>query len=293
MKWAVIGGTFSRERYQTLEKELTKVGIANQLEMFEVTANEFLTKLIDVTNRFEQVRIEMPFGVPLVEMGRGKTMMVEALQAADTLLKKDGQWWLNASLFYGFNAVFSRQGQDLDLNSEVLVVGAGAAARLAIAAAVRSGFSAIAVTARSEEKGQRLVKQLARKFFGIKFRFIPQDQLVLLPGTCGLVINTTPLSNDNDLLVELDYLNFLRPDGMIWDLVLRPATTPLIREGEQIGVRCVRGYEIAALSDLEWLKWACPSGFPELNLIEAYRTVFSEDPLVPPMVSPTKSRTLD
>lgn len=293
MKWAVIGQGILRIRFETLAKLLSEQHIENQLEVVECTEEEFPAKLQSLQNRVDQIRIEAPFGRKAVELFKSQTMMVAALGAADCVLRRADGWWLNACFFYGLNKAFSRHGALLDLKGEVLLVGTGAAARLALAAAVRAGFENIMVTSKFEKDGLDFVKETSRRFFGLSIRFVPQDQLVLLPGKCSLLMNASPLVSSNDLLSELYYLNFLRPDGMIWDFVMMPATTPVIREGEQINIRCVRGRELAALSDLQWLEWTLPNrDLSSLDLEAEYAKVFPDPLNKPTGPDPQKSRTL-
>ena len=64
---------------------------------------------------------------------------------------------------------------------------------------------------------------------------------------------------------------------MIWDLIVSPPTTPLIREGEHISIKCVRGREVAGLADAQWLEWIYPGQISLEKLEEFYARAFSDE----------------
>jgi shikimate 5-dehydrogenase len=271
MKWAVIGYNVVFEpRYRELSQVMTAHGISNQLEILNCSPVDFEATLSKACAEFSQIRIEAPFRQELLKNFKKHSMLVDQLGAGDCLIRKGDEWWVDAILYYVFTELFSRYGSLLDISAELLIIGAGATTRWSVAAALRAGFSYINISSKFDDEGMALVAALRKKYFGANFRYVPQDRLVLLPGTNSLMINTTPMVPSNDLLIELSYLNFLRPDGMIWDMVVSPAYTPLVKESEQVGIKCVRGCEVAALADSQWLAWVCKQLISEQELLQAY-----------------------
>jgi shikimate 5-dehydrogenase len=255
VKWAVIGHKVFEKRYQALSEFLRSLGTENTVAVIDCQPENFPETLETAMAEYDQLRIDSPLRGAVVRKFKLQSKVISDLGAADCLIKRGGKWWPDCGLYYAFTQLFSRHGSRLDLSADMLVVGAGAAGRLAIAAGLRAGYSHINLTSKFDDEGIYLLGELKKSYFGVTFEFVPQDRLVLLPGSNSLLINTTPLDPSNDLLEELYYLNFLKPDGMIWDLVIEPETTALIREGEQINIGCVRGVEIAALTDAQWIEW--------------------------------------
>jgi shikimate 5-dehydrogenase len=103
-----------------------------------------------------------------------------------------------------------------------------------------------------------LIKELKRVYFGIDFRFVSQGQLVLLPGSNSVVVNSTPYTATNEIVKELACFNFLKAPGMIWELSLGPIETELVVESRQIGATAIRGHEIAMYTDKKWTEWVAP-----------------------------------
>lgn len=274
-KWSVIGDLFFQTRYEFLSQLLNEQGWANEIQFVKCGPVDFPEHLGKLLMTSDSIRIESPFRELVLKQFNRHPFLTQALGASDVLVKKEKQWWPESALYFAFNQLFSRFGEAMDLNSEVMVVGAGGSGRIAAASAVRAGFKRINIANKYDDQGLELISELREKFFGIHFEFFPQDTLVLLPGVHGLVINTTPVVETNDLLAELTYLNFLRPEGMIWDLILDPPITPLVREGLDVGVTCVSGWELATYADLQWLELV--GGPPVSELFSKYSQKFIPD----------------
>ncbi len=272
MKWAVLGLNFFKPRYERLAEFLREQGIANEVHYPEIHPDEDIRdRLPEFQAAFDQLRIESPFREAVLVRPKIQSKMLFDLGAADCLIQKNRKWSLDVGLYYAFTQLFSRLGSKLDLKADMIVVGAGAAARLAVAAGLRAGFSKVNLSTTYDDQGIALLADLRKSFFGVDFKFVSLNQLVMLPGTNSLLVNTTPFNEGNEILTELYYLNFLKPDGMIWDMVFEPQTTPLIREGEQAGIACVRGSQVAALADCKWIEWVTGRVISDLDLLSYYK----------------------
>lgn len=276
MKWTVIGKNIIQKRYEVLRDFLTNQKIENEMVLQNCEDGEFEAVLQKSMQEFQQIRIDSPYRSKVLECFTTQSMMTASLGAADTLIFEQGQWWPKSVLFQSFNQLYTRYGSVMDIAGTLLVVGSGASSRLAVASAVRAGFSKIIISTAYHDLGRAFVDEMKRRYFGVDFQFVPHDMLVMLPGNSSLLINTTPLVEGNDILAELYYLNFLRPDGIIWDMIILPATTPLIREGEHINIKSIRGREVAALADIQWLDWVLPGKIQPLSLEEYYVQQFTD-----------------
>lgn len=276
MKWSVIGFNLLGKRFHLLNEAVQAAIPGSQLEIFDTHPVDFNERLKEVLRQFDQIRIDSPFGLQAIRQFKRTSMAMNSLQSVDCIIKREGDWWPECCLFTAFNHLLSTHGHKLDVAGEVIVVGAGSAARAAIAAILRAGFRFIRIANKYDDEGLTLIEELKRRFLSCRFEYVPQDRLVLLPGTSCLLVNTTPLVPSNDLLNELTYLNFLKRNGMIWDLVISPVGTPLIKEGEQINVQCVSGAEIAALTDHIWLGRVGIQSISVEDLKNKYHAAFKE-----------------
>ncbi|MCB9025831.1 MAG: hypothetical protein H6625_05910 [Bdellovibrionaceae bacterium] len=253
-KWAELARNHTPLRFDILSEYLNEKGFKNEFTALVASPLDFEEKLKTALKNYQALRLGSPFGLQVINLFDFLPANISALQAADSIILKSGQWELTASTLIGFEKHVLSNGKNIKLDASVLIVGSGATAKFAIHAISKIGIKNIKISNQFSEQAKQLILDLERKYFGIKFEFVPDDQLVLLPGTNSVLINTTPLIDSNSILNELYYFNFLRPDGLVIDFTFLPLNTPLIIGAEQIGIRVVKGYEVCAWGDLQWAK---------------------------------------
>ncbi len=284
MKWVVLGGKDQEIRFRCLSETLTTQGVKNDLEFSHPVMDGFFLELEKWTKQVDHIRLQSPYSAAVQDFENKSTGLVSLLGSADALLKKDqGEWWPENFLFEAFNFEFVKHVKQLDLNSHVLIVGSGAAARVVTAALIRLGFSRFYISDRFEERAKDAIESLKRNFFKVDFTFIAGANLMLLPGSSSVLVNATPLVPDNSLLKDLYYFNFLKHPALIADLNVIPLESPLLEEGRSLGAQIIAGYEVATKVDALWTKKALGV---DLN-IENYRELLKKKIMeVPFDVSP-------
>ena len=253
-KWAEIAHTSSPIRFKLLSEYLNEKGFTNELTQLEVNPANFEEELKIAQEKYDALRFGSPFGIQCLDYYHYQPANVSYLRAADSVIKENGRWELAASTLTGFEKHIRDNGTAIDLDYSVLIVGSGSASRFAIHALLKIGVKHVKISNQFSEQAKELITELEKKYFGVEFEYIPDDQLVLLPGTNSVLVNTTPLVDSNHILKELYYFNFLRPDGLVIDFTFLPLNTPLVEGAEQIGINAIRGYEVCAWGDLEWAK---------------------------------------
>ncbi len=140
--------------------------------------------------------------------------------------------------------------------ASVALVGAGGAARGAVAALCRAGVKRIMIANRSTGKAAELVSLMAQHF--------PDTDLALaesfeeLEGgltQVDLLVNTTSLGMNDDAVPCLSLENL--PQGaMVYDMVYAPPVTPLLIEAQRLGLRHANGLGmLAAQGELGFTIW--------------------------------------
>lgn len=239
-----------------LSNILTEQGVSNRYEPSETTIDNFSETLHAATEKCAAIRIGSPFGESITRHFSHEPALMMSLGSADCLVPAHGKWWTRSALYSAFHHMLREFGDHLNTTQTALIVGAGAAARIAIASLVKIGFKHIKITNQFHDQGIDMIAELKKTYFGVRFEFIPVNQLIMLPGTNSIMINTTPYIPENELVKELLYFNFLEPGGEVWDMTMTPVETALVREAEEIGTRVVRGFEIASWVDVVWAEWA-------------------------------------
>lgn len=254
-KWVEIARDSTPIRYEVLSDCINKKGSANEFTSLEVAPADFDDALAEALEKYDAIRLASPYGLQVVDKLQGQRADIVHLGAGDSLVKKaDGRWVLTATGLEGMKHIVRVHGKKIHLKASSLIVGSGAQARFSIVALMQIGVKHFKISNQFQEQAKELIAELKRKYFGVEFEFIPEDRLVLLPGTNSVLINSTPLVTSNSILRELYYFNFLRTDGLVIDLTFLPLTTPLVKEAQQIGIQSVRGYEVLGWADVEWAK---------------------------------------
>ncbi len=284
MKWCVISAEVGDQKLaQILSQYLNQIGIENEFQFLAADPVSFADIHKEALQNFDQIRLGRPFGQHVIQLYKKMESQSSQLGAADCIVKADSGVWPRSALYRAWASLLGLWGDKLKVDSAALVVGAGASARISIASLIRVGFQRIHVTSTFDDEGLALIKEMKRSFVGIEFEFIGQDKLVLLPGNHGILVNTTPLIPENDILKELYYFNFLQKDGMVWDLTIEPWTTALVQQAEEVGASVIRGAELKAWTDAHWVQWVVPenkrSAFDQKAYFSLLQTqLASEDP---------------
>jgi shikimate 5-dehydrogenase len=256
-RWAEVGLQTNPQRYEALAGYMRELGFESKVEFINVTLDEYPKRLPELLKEFDSIRVGRGLGEVTIDLFNNNTVFIDRLKAADSIIKWNDTWLLRSAAYDGFSKVCARVGNLFDLDSSVLIVGAGAAARLAIAVLFRAGFKTFGISDQTTSKVERVAEELKKVYFGAEFRAIPKDDLILLPGNFGVLVNTTPLVEGNEILDELSYFNFFKRNGVAIDFTIKPVDTPLLLEALDVGATVVKGYEISTYTDIVWAEWFC------------------------------------
>ncbi|HEX8481663.1 MAG TPA: shikimate dehydrogenase [Allosphingosinicella sp.] len=182
---------------------------------------------------------------------RGCNVTIPHKQAVLPLLDECRMWEVEA-----VNCVVPEQGRLIGHNTDMTgvgkavtegvdtwaplcLIGAGGAARAAVAALDISAVYRFNVIARDRRKARALVEPFGE--YGRVFGF---DSAAEAMSDCLGLINASPLGMKGfDPMPEkiLDSLHLLRPDAFVFDMVYAPLETDLLRRSAALGLRTVDG----------------------------------------------------
>lgn len=123
----------------------------------------------------------------------------------------------------------------------VLVVGAGGAARGAIAALCRAGATNIHISNRTIEKANAIKQDMNIRYPGTHIDATTLNQVNKeLLSTISLLLNTTSLGMHGE---RIDYINLahMPEHAKVYDMVYSCAATPLVKESSAVGLQSVNG----------------------------------------------------
>lgn len=265
MKWAFCGG-FPEEklRFELLAKALGEAEPPLQIEWKEDTDWSLAFE------PFNHVRIGDQLQVKFAKLWAQHSSMTSMFGVTDGFIRQGNKWWPKCSSFDAICSSLKECGDDLDFSMPAFVSGAGATARVGIAALFRCGFRKFKIAAESVSV-ESLVSELKGRFFGCEFEIIPFEKIVMLAGECSLFLNTVRQSEDEELTRELSYLNFLRRPSLIVDTTLLSQESVFVKEAEESGIRGIDGWTIAAHADALWAEWAWNKSLDPNDLLTQFR----------------------
>ena len=180
-----------------------------------------------------------------------KTAIIPFLDSLDESAESAGAVntvLVNTTSLTGYNTdgdgLVDSLSTDLDFipgAEQILVVGAGGAARGAIAALCRSGAKKILVCNRSLENAQAVKRYMNSRYPETCIDVISQVQVscVYLHST-SLLLNTTSLGMNGERIEGVN-LSDLPEHAKVYDMVYSPSGTPLIKDASACGLRAANG----------------------------------------------------
>jgi len=152
-------------------------------------------------------------------------------------------------------------------DSDVLLIGAGGAARAIVAAFSKEKAGKITVTNRTEERAQSLIR-FAHKL-GLESDYSDLENAGEIAGNYKFIVNATsvglkgvgcPISTRN-----------IKKDAIVYDIVYMPVETPLIEQSKNQGATIIYGWEMLlaqAMKSFEiFLKIPAPYEAMKLTLL--------------------------
>jgi hypothetical protein len=269
VRWVEISTECERARMQALSEELAAHGIPNEVSFIECGVGEFGDVLLEAQDRFDQIRIGGELRDLAPKFVTRLPSQILTLRSIDAFVKEDGEWWPRNYLVEGLGASIAEDLKNLDFTGVVIVIGAGADGRAAVASFVRVGFNRVNIVDTDDERAEALVEDLRRSFFSVQFQAVSRHRITQLPSVHSVAVNTLA-KTDEAFAADLFYLNFLKAGGVWLDLPLVSTNGALTTEAR--GVEAVIESSAAVLDrvDRAWAR-ACFGALGARLSSESYR----------------------
>jgi shikimate dehydrogenase len=140
----------------------------------------------------------------------------------------------------GFIEPLRRRHVDFS-NMQILLLGAGGAARAVVAAlAQESGISKVVIANRDDQRAQELAK--IGSGLGLKCETLPLSKAQDASPECDMIVNTTTVGLKNEPS-PIDH-EHIKKGSIVYDIVYRPIVTDLIENAKYAQAVVVYGYEM-------------------------------------------------
>ncbi len=180
--------------------------------------------------------------------------IVRRVGLADTIIKSKGQIWPRIYLLEVLKKFIFLKSPQLETRASAFMVGDGALVRLSAFVLISLGFSNIVFVSRDIEKAQKLVKELERQYFSVKFSTLDPSEITLEQAHSSCVVNTISPAMDSDLLTDLYYFNFAKKNALIIDFNLFPIEPQLLVEAAHLGMSTLAAVDIYGWMDARILE---------------------------------------
>lgn len=209
------------------------------------------------SGEFGGANVTVPHKEAVIPLLDGLTPLAETIGAVNTIIKRDGRLIGHNTDAAGLLADLRAHGVRVE-GREVLILGAGGAARAAAGACAEMG-AGVRVAARRRAQAESL-KEIAP---GMQVFDLTRRDLARAAEGCELIINATPLGMWPQVDSSPWFEDAAFPAGaFVYDLVYNPAETKLARQARAAGLRAATGLgmliEQGALAFEWWTGRAAP-----------------------------------
>jgi shikimate dehydrogenase len=235
---AVIGWPVAHSRSPLIHNYwLDLYGIAGRYERIAVAPDDLAAFIAGFAKQgLIGCNVTVPHKEQVARLVRIADPETRRLGSVNTLWIEQGTLLATSTDGYGFLANLHEAVRDIDLpRDDVLILGAGGAARPIIAALQSAGARRIRLANRTAERAASLAGDLGGIVMPVPWADIPRELAVT-----SLLINATSLGMTGEPPLVID-LRPLPGHAVVADLVYVPLETELLRQARARGHRCVDG----------------------------------------------------
>ncbi len=188
---------------------------------------------------FQGFNCTIPHKVKVIDYLDGLGESASLMGAVNCVVRKDGKWIGENTDGKGFVSSLKELTDPTDKN--VVIFGAGGAARAIGVEVALAGASSITIVNRSVGRGEELTSLLDDKL-PVQASFVPWDKTFVIPAGTDVLINATSIGLFPDVDARLDFeLESLSSETVVADVIPNPPTTNLVRDARRKGCKVIDG----------------------------------------------------
>ncbi len=259
LKFYVIGDPIEHSLSPVMQKFfLNKFKINGKYSAKCVKAEE-LEKVINsfIIQGVKGINVTTPHKMEVLKYVAELTQEAESIGSVNTIKVERGKLIGHNTDALGFQASLKILGYSFK-NKNVIIFGAGGAARAVAVALIREQCLRIVIVNRNFEMAKKLVEDLSLLNSEIEYAALPTncDEVERRIQSSQLLVNATTIGMGN-LIDRSILLNVtcLHQDLFIYDLIYRPYKTRLIQQAESRYIRWTNGLDMLILQGIESLKF--------------------------------------
>lgn len=243
--YGLLGKTLSHSISPSLHnngfRDLGINAIYLMLETKEQDLGEYINSLKNLG--FSGWNVTIPHKESIIPYLNGFSSLARASGAVNTVLNRRGRLTGYNTDVIGFQRQVEETGFKVK-GKRAAVIGAGGAARAAIAALIQLDLKDITIINRTVENAEELAKLFREENAKQNFDFCSLDEQEYgeVVKTADLVVDTTPVGMySNDIKKTVINPDYLHEEQLVIDLVYNPLKTQILKEAEKRGAQIGNG----------------------------------------------------
>ena len=260
-KLAIIGYPISHSMSSVMQnKALEKLGLDYVYVPFSVHPDSLEKAITGFRNiDLEGFNVTIPHKVAIIPLLDELDVSAKEAGAVNVVVRRGEK-------FIGYNTdgdglikAISEEFNFSFENKKVIVLGAGGAARGAIASFYRKKVSEIVIINRTIGKAREIKSLYADKDIKITV-YGENEDFAGHYKDANLLINTTSVGMNNDRHSHID-LSKLNKKAIVYDMVYSPKETSLLKDAKEYNLRCSNGLSmLAGQGEIAFSIWtSCPA----------------------------------
>ncbi len=189
---------------------------------------------------FRGINLTMPHKIKVIPMLDELSEAARIIGAVNTVINDDGRLIGENTDGKGFTRSLTDAGVKL-IGKEIMILGAGGAARAIAVECALSGARKITIVNRTEASGKELAQLIASKTKA-ESEYVPWTENLPVPAGTDILINATPIgfTPNQDLKPDIDY-DTIREGMVVSDVVFDPVETQFLNAAAERGARTFTG----------------------------------------------------
>lgn len=189
--------------------------------------------------------VTIPYKERIIELLDEVSEESSFIGAVNTVVNKKGRLIGYNTDCKGFSMALKENNIKLrGLN--VLVIGAGGAAKAVVYQLIKENAKSIVLTNRTEKRAEDLVKSF-NKITNSLIKCIKFDETELVKNILDIdvIINTTPVGmypDSNQCIIQNNH--FFKKDKVYCDIIYNPVTTKFLKQAQEVGAKTIGGLDM-------------------------------------------------
>ena len=191
--------------------------------------------------------------------------------AVNTIVNREGKLTGHNTDGPGFLRALREAGSFSPQGKNVLVLGAGGAARGVVLALIRDGAGHIAIANRTLSRAQQLSRMARDNGLDAQSISLEEDGLAAAAASANLIVNCTTvgMSHGPDVAGSPLPPSLIPATSLVYDLVYNPLETPLLRDAARAGAGTLGGIYMLVYQGADSFKMWTGQDAPVAVMLEA------------------------